>query len=104
MFIPRFLPPAGAAVLVLCIASAGCAERRNGNGALRSDPGIPRRATDARPSVQPVDQSGAIAMDGSQPPPAPRREVVEPTGEDPAANPGRISDTVEDAVRPVQEE
>ena len=103
MFIPRSLPRAAAVVFVLCMASPGCSGRGGGNGAPRSEPALSRRAVDPRPSVQPVDQSGAIAMNGSQPPPAQPVAQGAPDGAA-AQSPRGISPTVEDAVRPVQEE
>jgi parvulin-like peptidyl-prolyl isomerase len=94
--------------LVVCVSafSAGCGERRGGNGfALRSDPVLSRRAVSPRPTVQPVDQSGAIAMNDSQPPARGGGGAADaPSGGGATESRDGISAEVEDAVRPVQEE
>ena len=97
-----------AAVLVLAglllALGPGCAERRN--YAPQSEPVLPRRPVDARPSVQPVDQSGHVILNESQPPPAggaPLRPTP-PEAEGAAASPEGISPTVEAAVRPADEQ
>lgn len=90
MVIARY--PARLAVCCLLIVCAGCAERR-GNGA-RSDTLAARRQIDARPNVQPVDQSGPLVFNDAQGPSA--------GGGAPSDN--GISTTVEESVRPVEEE
>ena len=85
-------------VLALC---AGCSDRRGNGGVPRSNPVLALRETSARPSVQPVDQSGAIALDDAQPRAG---RIAGPTGRYNGVTRDGISSTVEDAVRPVQEE
>ena len=95
-------PLAVAALIPTLLALPGCAERRG--TALRADPLLSRRPVDARQSVQPVDQSGAIVMNGSQPPPASAKDLAAALAPDVTETRGGISATVDSAVRPVQEE
>jgi len=96
-------PRAATLLPIFLVLATGCAERRGGPprsvDPLRSDPPLSRRQVDGRPSVQPVDTSGWVAMNDAQPPPA--------GGAPPRVSgggAGEISSTVENAVRPVQEE
>lgn len=94
-----------AIVVLIIIVSPGCSGG-NGNGigagaGGRGDGATSRRQMDPRSTVQPVDQSGAVAMNDAQPPAAgelsPRGSSGRVGGSD------DISATVDEAVRPVDE-
>ena len=92
---------AGRGAAVLVAAAALCAAcsiggGSGGNGA-RSEP-IARRNVDRRPTVQPVDTSGPVTLNDAQPTPGRTAPVAG------AGVSGGISSTVDEAVRPVQEE
>ena len=87
-------------VIALLALWTGCAEKRGGPppsaDPMRPDPPLWQRTSSGRPSVQPVDTSGPIIMNEAQPP---QRRGLETE-----AQPERISPTVREAVRPVDEE
>jgi parvulin-like peptidyl-prolyl isomerase len=84
----------------LLALAPGCAEKRGGPppsaDPMRPEPPLWQRTSSGRPSVQPVDTSGPIIMNEAQPPQ--RRGLETET------QPERISPTVREAVRPVDEE
>src|SRR5687768_12396130 len=90
---------AGRPAAVLVAAATFCAACAGGGGSngSRSDL-VPRRNVDRRPTVQPVDTSGPVTLNDAQPGPA----RAAPGGG--AGEREDISSTVNDAVRPVQEE
>jgi parvulin-like peptidyl-prolyl isomerase len=90
MPIPRTFAWGAACVLAVC---AGCAQQRNGGAGV--DMVIARRQVDPRPAVQPVDESGLVAMNDTQAARGPGS--LAPPAES-------ISSTVEESVRPVEEE
>ena len=63
---------------------------------MRPEPPLWQRTSEGRPSVQPVATPGPVVMNESQPPP--------PGGLAGESQPERISPTVREAVRPVDEE
>ena len=85
----RTFARAAACVLAVC---AGCTQQRNGGAGV--DMVIARRQVEPRPTVQGVDQSGLVAMNDTQ---APRGPVAPPSADS-------ISATVEESVRPPDEE
>jgi parvulin-like peptidyl-prolyl isomerase len=92
--------PQAVAVLGALALIVGCAEKRGGpppsSDPMRAEPPLWQRTSEGRPGVQPVDTSGPIAMTEAQPPP--------PRGLSGEAQPERISPTVREAVRPLDEE
>jgi parvulin-like peptidyl-prolyl isomerase len=86
-----------AAAAAACLLSllAGCGPGRNGGVGV--DMVTARRQVDARTTVQPLDQSGPLAMNDVQAPGGTRGGAA-------AQPPDVISPTVEQSVRPVEEE
>ena len=85
-----FAPVAAACFVALC---AGCTQQRSGGAGV--DMVVARRQVEPRPTVQPVDQSGLVAMNDTQAARGPGS--LSPPGDS-------ISATVEESVRPVEEE